>query len=543
MSKSFFKKYGPHLIGMGLSLIPFLIHFIEYPNSPRRDWDYFNSLALMIRSYLSQGELPLLDPWVCGGVDILANPQNWIYSPLVILYPLLTPYLANLFSILICSCLGYLGMWKLCEKEESRPNRILLAVLFTLSPFFLLHFIEGHIVYRTFYLLPLVFCLARDLRSLKQVWGLCALLSFMFLDGGLYPFYFSLILIFINLNYKKFWLLLRAKENRTNWLLILSAGFALLMAKAIPVLSVHYTRKPEHEITQYSIANIFEALFSIKQSNYVQMEGMKYLGHEYYHYIGFSLLVLIIWGLKQFKTLKWQLAQMALFSWVAFGILGVFNPWTIIKAIPLVNHIHVQSRFLIIVFMLILFFISHIKVPGRWKTVLLITALGEFLYSGVFIHHSGFQQKMDSRQVRATEIGRDQNVYEPFVPKPFVYQSGNLSRSCYEPAKNPILNSLQLFAGQAAEGLRADFEYNKIRIHSSNVIKDRIIFNFAWNGGWDCQNCDAYENSGLIEILPYEGVKEVVLEYNPYHRQFSLLFFLLGLVFLVWSYRKVKHEF
>lgn len=542
MQISFLKRYRFHFLGILLSLIPFVVYLNEYPYSPQRDWNYFNSLALITKSYLTRFELPLLDPWICGGIDTLANPQNWVYSPLVLLYFIFSPYIANLISIFICAVLGYFGMWKLCENEESKFNRTLLAVIFTLSPFFFLHFVEGHLVYRTFYLLPWVLHYSRKLISPKEGWILCAILSFMFLDGGLYPFYFSLILILINLPYKVLGEIAKQKEKYFVWFLILAGGVFLLMAKAAPVLSVHYSRVPEHEITQYSLRNIFEALFSIRQSNYFSLEGMQYLGHEYYHYMGVSIVLLLIMGLRQFKTNKFLLIQITVFLWIALGIGGVFNPWSVIKAIPLINHIHVQSRFLVVVFLLLLYFISQIKIPSRWKSVLLVLAVGEFLYSGIYINQSGFQEKLNSQDLMITEIYKNQQTYQLYIAKPLVYQSGGLSLSCYEPAKNNIKASSQLFLNGGRD-LAADFDFNKIRIHSQETINERILFNFGWNGGWDCENCDVYENSGIIEIKPTKRTNEIMLEYNPYHRQFSLLFFVLGIFFMGVSFRRLKNEF
>ena len=47
------------------------------------DWDYFNSLALVVRStVLGYNTWPLHHPWVCGGLDLLSNPQIEFGLPL-----------------------------------------------------------------------------------------------------------------------------------------------------------------------------------------------------------------------------------------------------------------------------------------------------------------------------------------------------------------------------------------------------------------------------------------------------------------------------
>ena len=68
-----------------ISISPLLYYFFKLPLTPARDWNYFNSLGLLIGEGVKNLRLPLLDPWVCGGLDILSNPQSWVYSPFVIL--------------------------------------------------------------------------------------------------------------------------------------------------------------------------------------------------------------------------------------------------------------------------------------------------------------------------------------------------------------------------------------------------------------------------------------------------------------------------
>ncbi len=46
------------------------------------DWSSFNSLSLEVRSnVLHYGRFPVHNPWVCGGLDLMTNPQNRVFSP------------------------------------------------------------------------------------------------------------------------------------------------------------------------------------------------------------------------------------------------------------------------------------------------------------------------------------------------------------------------------------------------------------------------------------------------------------------------------
>ena len=46
------------------------------------DWDYHQSWALAARkSIVEYGQLPMWNPWHCGGMDFLENPLARVYSP------------------------------------------------------------------------------------------------------------------------------------------------------------------------------------------------------------------------------------------------------------------------------------------------------------------------------------------------------------------------------------------------------------------------------------------------------------------------------
>ena len=74
------------------------------------DWGYFNSLSLVVRSIVLEfRRFPGHNPWVCGGLDLLANPQNRVFSPLVVADLLLRPQWANLAGLVAYAVVGFIG--------------------------------------------------------------------------------------------------------------------------------------------------------------------------------------------------------------------------------------------------------------------------------------------------------------------------------------------------------------------------------------------------------------------------------------------------
>lgn len=521
-----------------LSLAPLLVFLSKFPLSPRRDWDYFNSLSLIIGDSLNKGELPLLDPWICGGIDILANPQNWIYSPFALFSLFFSPFLSNTLSLLVCAVLGFLGMFKLTEDNDDVLNRSLLATLFCLSPFFFLHFAEGHIPYRTFYFLPWILYFIRKL-SLKNLWLTNLCLAFMFLDGGIYPFYFSLILICINLEWTKFFQLVRSKESFPIVVLMTVSFVLLIFAKALPVLWIHENRIPQHETVTYSLSNVVQALYDYRQSNFLSMPGQRYSFHEYGHYLGIGLSILFLLSLKNSgKNLK-ILFQLGLFTWIAFGIGGELNPWLLIKKIPFIKHLHVQSRFLIMLFLMMLLLINKWQGWKKAKTVLLILAVMELMFVGIYITIHSFQYSIDSRSIKMSTYNNPQSSYAKHITKPEIYSSeGRLSFQCYEPANpNLLLKQSDLFS---ITGLTALMSGNTMTIFDPQKRSTPYLMNYNWNGGWKCDGCEASKKQGLIEISPSGKSTEIKLTYEPVHYKFSIILLLLGLALFTYTLVKIR---
>jgi hypothetical protein len=523
-----------------ISIAPYSLYIFKLPLSPAGDWNYFNSLGLVIGEALRDFRMPLLDPWVCGGVDILSNPQNWIYSPLVVLNLFFNPYIANLLALLICSVFGYWGMLKLSEEMEGKYERYLISALFNLSPFFFLHFAEGHIVYRSFYFLPFVLHLSNRFNTLSDLWWLLLILAGMFLDGGLYPLYFSIILVVFNTNYLGLFGLFSDRRN-TKILVIIGVGISfLLLAKILPVLYVHYDRSPVTEAASYSLTNIIQAFFDIRQSNYLTMKGQKFFFHEYGHYLGLGFTAVFISLIPKMKTHKKIIIQFFLYGWIALGLGGVFNPWTIIKSIPFINHMHVQSRVLILFYLMMLVLIIKVYSSNRWRRWLLHLAIIEIVACGGHASYYAFKYSISMDQFKLAQTSLPIEHYVKSMPKPEVYSSRLLSHECYEPAKSQKIRPYSNLFFNLDQGAKAIFTNESIDFITDMPLDKSFILNYNWNGGWTClEGCKANSVNGLIEIHPTK-IGAITIKYDPLYWQVSLVYFLIGIFFMIVARKRIS---
>lgn len=484
-----------------------------------------------------RGEVPLLDSWICGGIDILSNPQSWFFSPFILLNLVFSPYLGNVISLIITAFAGFTGMMKLL-KEQDDFTKLLFSTLFILSPFFFLHFAEGHLTFRTFYFLPWMIYLSRNI-SIRSFLFLMSILCLMFLDGGIYPMYYSLILIAFNLNYPAFLEVLK-KESKNIFLILFGAGL-IFVSKILPVLFIHNKRTPQDERVFYSFDNLINAFFNIKQTNFAQFEGQVYFFHEYGHYIGIALTLLILLSLKDFIKHKLLLAQLFLYGWIASGWGGMFNPWSIIKLIPFINHMHVQSRFLLMFWLILLTLLALTDFKSKWKKILLCAGVLELLICGFYITTHAFQEKRPVSDIRIEKTSEIRQ-YDQYIPKPDVYYSGKMSYLCYEPANTKFLRqTLDVFLMNESS-LKLTAERDVIRIKSEIPLNQSFILNYNWNAGWECKGCDANENQGLIQINPHSGVKDIELIYSPVYLQSILASCVAGIFLLIFMFVRLRNH-
>src|SRR5690606_31091500 len=129
------------------------------------------------------------NPYVLGGLDMLANPQSKVFSPLSIFDLLFTAPYANLLSLVALSILGGYGMFKLLHHLKiSEVTTLLITFIYMHGSWFSLHFSEGHIIFGSFQLMGWVLFFTLNIYEARFKIYLAALLAFMILDGGMYAF-------------------------------------------------------------------------------------------------------------------------------------------------------------------------------------------------------------------------------------------------------------------------------------------------------------------------------------------------------------------
>lgn len=347
------------------SLSVFIIPLIKFNHLfIARDWTLYNCLSYFTQSsWLYNKTIPHHNPYVLGGYDIIASPQSKVFSPLTIYDFLFSAPYASLFSLLTLSILGCFGMYKLlCFLKIEKLPALFCALIYAHASWFSLHFSEGHVVFGSFQLMSVVLYFTFNLTKATYKVYLAALLAFMVLDGGMYAFIYSIIVVIFayifRLNSLSFKALIKSvNEQFFQSIFALFIFIGLAGAKIIPLLIIHHDRTSIKENILLDMKSILHAFFNPNQYLHLKIPnanfyeyGIKF--HEVGAYIGIlSGVIILIYLVTKFQR-KYipYLLFMGLFFWVGTGIGYKFNPWSLFQEIPIISNAHIQTRALFLVY-------------------------------------------------------------------------------------------------------------------------------------------------------------------------------------------------
>ena len=538
-------------------LLGFFSYFLNYDRVLNFDWSYFNSFGLVLKSIvLEYHRFPVHDPWVCGGIDILSEPQNWVFSPFMITTLFLSPYVANLTSFILLSFIGCWGMYKLLKYYKvSDLISIYCSLLFINSSWFGLHITEGHLTYRDFLLVPLFVYLVLSLSNIKKLFYASILLCFFLLDGGIYTFIYALVLVFFLLLFnmipiKK--LYFDVKIHPITTVLIIIGSLLLSSAKFIPLLtSTKLTgRAPQVEMTMKDIAL---SLFYPLQTNLDLNEMHTIRFHEIGCYIGILSLAIICFYLLRksvWRTYSKEILLALIFFWIATGLGGKINPGVLLKTIPLINAAHIESRYFVvflIFYIVILAVILNRYITSKWLLIVILVVLNlEFLFVRNYSPFIAFQADYNTLAYPRYITKRNLTQTLEYVPKPDVYLLDNIaSKECYEPMvvdSNVRHTKERRYKGEAyPKGTRGNvdiLEFSPGVINAKYHLWRRtgnLVFNTNSNNSWIVNepNKIKINSKNLLEVSVANQEGVLKLTYQPWYFYYIISFYLLGLTLIV----------
>ncbi len=571
------QKKAAVIILAAIALIFILPIFSNFSYWGANDWDqhmlYHGSARISLLKY---HQFPLWNPFYCGGNVLLANPQSPFLSPFF-LFVLIFGTVAGLkLEIVAYLILGMAGMWLLARQLDAKgPAAYLAPIIFMLSSWYPLHVQAGHTTFFSFGLVPwaLLFYI-KALKKWKLAIALAVVLTLMILSGGIYPFYFTLLLLGLYGMFEA----IESKKAKPIVVLTIAFAFTFLFAsvKLVPMLEL-VTQLPAIEDKQLnSYSMLSQALFSREQEtgsknvlfgrneslpaaeqNRLMHEAQIPWGwHEYGAYIGIIPLIFMLASMISYRK-NWKLIVLAaIFLTLSLGSFAPIGLWSIMQKLPLFGSLHGPSRLLIMfVFCAALLAAkaaSDIKLPKKsvvLLALLVIVAADLVMVSRPILSNTFIIEPLE--QEKNTYLYTDYiHVYTGAqYNAQYIYMLYNFDTvNCYErlhpkTSVAPQFIDSEMESGKQYSGFIGNayidetnqslnlsyFSPNRMSVDVSGVAGQTVVLSQNYLPGWKAEGKEVFPQEGNIAAVA-AGTEKINFYYRPASFMIGTVMSLLGLV-------------
>ena len=362
---------GAYLWAVLLLAVIALVHtlpiFADLDNYGIEDWDqHFFYHAVPRATILEYRQIPLWNPYYCGGAPLLGNPQSRVCAPtfpLVLLFDVVRGLKLEVWVNLV---IGLTGAYVLARHYRlTGAAAFLLPCLYLLSTMYSLILTSGSTNFLSIAYLPwTVWAFVKSLDKLPWAVAAGAFLALTYLSGG--HWVVPIVVLFLAL-YAVCSVFTHGPLRSAAALVLtglLAAGFGAV--KIIPSLEMMsaYPR-PIPDYSGYSVAGLGHMLLDRDQalSRFHEFEqvrgfwtGLSAEMTENGMYVGLVPLGLCLIGLcSQARHWKWALAW-ALFLWLCLGSRAPLSLWDGLHKLPVYDNLQIASRFRIIFLLGLAFF-------------------------------------------------------------------------------------------------------------------------------------------------------------------------------------------
>jgi hypothetical protein len=293
-------------------------------------------------------EWPLWDPFHCGGVSILGNPESQLYAPWFWLSWPFGTVVAVKLMLLGHMAVGLLGMYWLARGRYALqvPSAALAAIAWLCGGCFVWDGAGGHATFLPFTFAPwLSYCVHRNQGLFRDAACVAALLTLTLFEGGTYPLpFFCLWLVFE-------WTLHAWHTRRLGRELSFAAiSFGLLgVCGALRWLPVYLALEQSPRTVPNDDALTLPEVWTMLTQRWHAwpMPGHPFVWPEYGSYVGMPVVGLAMLGalLALRRGRLHLLAGLLVFGGFMLGNVGRYAPFSLLHGLPIYDSLRVPSRF------------------------------------------------------------------------------------------------------------------------------------------------------------------------------------------------------
>jgi hypothetical protein len=526
-----------------------------------RDAQYFTLFEEAARLSVAKfHQLPLWNPYYCGGISGIGTPSARFASPTFLLTLLFGTLRGDALIGMAMTIVGLEGSFRYMRDRGGGPLASMTAAsVFALSGVFAHTTSLGWTNFLGFELVPwALFGLRRALNGSRRGIVVAALsIAWMIGFGGTY----TGPLTFLAAAFEVVVMVSRRvrQPRRLPWVLLMGVpvvflAAALSLVRLWPVAeTLSASPRIIGEVGGLTGGHLWQSLFGDRASSFDRSDFL----------IGLPVLPIVVFGFSRMKSIPLTLGGL-LWMWLALGYKVHASLFALLRSVPPYTMLRSPERFLVFVALMAAglaalgirrFEAMARKERGSLLFMILPFACHAFLLCDTALLISN---------ARAAANGRTMSVPPPHLDRAFHQSRGNrwlavdytfMSRgslSCfddYNVAQSPVLRGdltqeEYLLNPDAGTVQRLAWSPNRIDLHVELTKPARVFINQNWHPGWRSNMGTVVSDDGVLAVDLQAGSSDLTLRFLPRSAVGGIATFVLGLAAaaLLWWRASLGHD-
>lgn len=551
------ETWVPVLVGAVVAVVYWCPAFFDPNSTGFGDWQMIHhNWEVGYVALTRHGEWPLWDPYHCGGVTVLGNPESQHFSPFFFLSFIVGTTLATKIMVVLHAWAGVSGMCVLARRTYKLgwPAAILAAFVWGCCGFYAWQIAGGHATFITFYLAPwLLLAWRAAVRAVRYCAALALLMALVLFEGGTYPFpYFLLLLAFDAV-------VVLCQRERSVHVARAAAVSALLTALlgAIRWLPIRATldRLPRTvpSTDKMSFGDVID-MFTLREHAW-RFPGHEFVWPEYSNFIGVLVLAsAIIGAFVAFRAKQRHLVIGALvFASIMVGQHSELSPWALLHRLPVYDSLRVPSRFSILATIyvallagLALDALAKWLTGAQWRAAaklkvavpafIVLVAAADMLHANFPAVNRWSGPPLDTSDPAPRfhlVPGRNYGRVYASLPRqnlgtPACYR-GNMNWEISPALWVGDVTQARITHGSGRVRV-AEYSTNRVLTNVTLDSQARVVFNQNYDPGWNVSKGTLVSDEGRLAVNAPEGSYDLELVYRPAELFPSIVLSVVGLL-------------
>jgi hypothetical protein len=476
------------------------------------------------------GQLPLWNPWYCGGLYGLGEPQSRFASPPFLLSLLFGVERAELLIVFVFTVLGMEGTYRWLRLRVTDATAALrIAPIFALSGHFAVSYYRGWTNFFGFELLPFIL-FGITLTARGRTTGIAvAAISFGVMMG--FGGTFAAPIVAVAATIEAIRAILEQPPSRRVRATVMLAALAsfMLAVAAVRLLPLAETLSAQPRIMAGTPGHPPKRLLWFVAKSLVAKDGD--MADPGSFFVGAGFLALVALGGSDRKSIR-PLIIVVIFLWFAAGYARKPALFALLRELPVFSALRYPERFLWVAILYAsepaanaLARVPRLGSGRRWRVATNVILTGAVVAT-VIAQIGMFVSAGTARELGVVAVDRAKEFRQSRGNRWLAAHYDGIgagSLSCWE--THPVAMSPKLRGDLPAEEYVADpnvgrakrvsWSPNEIVVHAQMSSAGRLLVNQNWHPGWRSSVGTVVSDEGLLAVDLPAGENDVKLAFRP----------------------------